>query len=215
VTIEQQLADICKAQEMAIPKDKHTGAQVTSIYGTPMGETQDCWLVRCSHSLNKPASVAEIAQAEEALGLLIPQEYQNFITIANGAELFSVPVVCEEFPQPHIRYRLFGTKDLVDYNVRFLQRFRAHFADDPKYKEARSLNYLAICDAYDGNYQAVLLEGRKAGIVFLLFRESLRVPYDETEAEFYYTIADSFEQWLELIHKTKGWGGRGRLTAGL
>ena len=81
---------------------------------------------------------------------------------------------------------------------------------DPAYRNIHTLNYVAFCNAHDGNYLAILREGPEQGKVFFLDHEYEFFPYDESTIEAYYTIAESLEAWLELVAKTKGWGGFGR-----
>ena len=87
--------------------------------------------------------------------------------------------------------------------------------DDVDFRNVQRLNYLAICDATDNNYQAILLEGLERGTVFFLNHEYFGRPYTERDSDLYYTLASSVEAWFELIVESGGWGGRGEMTGGL
>jgi hypothetical protein len=76
----------------------------------------------------------------------------------------------------------------------------------PDFRDFHTLNYVAFCDAHDGNYLAILREGPEQGKVFFLDHEYLFRPYSERDADLYYTVAESLEAWLELVVKTKGVG---------
>jgi hypothetical protein len=218
MTIDSALSTITKMPGLAIPKEAHSYERVKRILGEPSGETTGAWVVACTHVLTNPATAADIKGAEDELGFGIPEEYRRLLRISNGASLFVVPQIWlhDTFPgAQHVQYRLFGTEELVDTHSKLLGIFRDNYADDPELRHVMSVNYLAICDATDGNYQAILLQGPEHGKVFLLLNELLGRPYSEGDRDLYYTIADSLENWLQLISDTGGWGGRGQLTGGL
>jgi hypothetical protein len=213
MSIAKLLADLIDIKELAIPKRQRTHEQVTFAYGEPT-DSRGQWLVHCSHRLRKPASTREIRQAEGKLGFRLPREYVRFLKVTNGAKLFCIPMRYDP-KEIHTRHHLFGTRELVSMNRKLFRIFRECYKDDPEYCNVNAVNYLAFCDAYDGNYQSFLLEEQGRGKVFLLFREFLYRPYARGDAYFCYTIAPSFEEWLKLILQTRGWGGRGVLTSGL
>ena len=88
--------------------------------------------------------------------------------------------------------------------------FRNVYSNEWEFRECRQLNYLAVCDADDGNYQSLLLRPEFDQRVFLLFHELFYRPLSENDREFNYTIAESLSAWLALIAAvTGGWAGRG------
>ena len=203
---------------LAIPKSIHTLENVEFVFGPIAGETKDAWLVQCSHAFHPPASLLEIREAEQQLGFPFPSQYRDLLQITNGARLFCVPRKWLEQTSPgamHIRFELYGCNELVRMNKRIRETFLGAYADDPEYKECRQLNYMAFCNAEDGNFQSLLLEDVLNSQIFLLFHEFSYRPYDMRDAEFCYRISDSLTSWLELIQSSGGWEGRGVLTSGL
>jgi len=182
-------------------------------FGQIAGETEEEWLIPCWHILNPPATCVEIEMAQEQLGYKLPEELHQFLQIANGARLYCLTPLwlLDTFPNAQYqRYHIFSTLELVKINREMLETFR-HFARlDPAYRNIHTLNYVAFCDAHDGNYLAILREGPEQGKVFFLDHEYEFFPHDESTIEAYYTVAESLEAWLELVAKTKGWGGFGR-----
>ena len=182
-------------------------------FGQIAGETEEEWLIPCWHILNPPATRVEIEMAQEQLGYKLPEELHQFLQIANGARLYCLTPLwlLDTFPNAQYqRYHIFSTLELVKINREMLETFR-HFARlDPAYRNIHTLNYVAFCDAHDGNYLAILREGPEQGKVFFLDHEYEFFPHDESTIEAYYTVAESLEAWLELVAKTKGWGGFGR-----
>jgi len=182
-------------------------------FGQIAGETEEEWLIPCWHILNPPATRVEIEMAQEQLGYKLPEELHQFLQIANGARLYCLTPLwlLDTFPNAQYqRYHIFSTLELVKINREMLETFR-HFARlDPAYRNIHTLNYVAFCDAHDENYLAILREGPEQGKVFFLDHEYEFFPHDESTIEAYYTVAESLEAWLELVAKTKGWGGFGR-----
>jgi hypothetical protein len=204
---------------LAIPKSIHRLDHIEAVFGAVAGETNESWLVPCSHVFNPPATVEQIEAAERRLGLSFPDEYKRFLTIANGAKLFIVRRrwIQESFPgSDSVRHYLFGCDELVRLNNKLLATFLANYAGDPEYKQTTAVNYLAFCNAEDGNYQAFHLESAvRTKPVFLLFHELLYRPYSVLDSEFYYTISESMTSWLELVLQSGGWEGRGSQVGGL
>jgi hypothetical protein len=182
-------------------------------FGQIAGETEEEWLIPCWHILNPPATRVEIEMAQEQLGYKLPDELHQFLQIANGARLYCLTPLwlLDTFPNAQYqRYHIFSTLEVVTINQNLLKDFRAMLGNDPDFRDLHTLNYVAFCDAHDGNYLAILREGPEQGKVFFLDHEYLFRPYSERDADLYYTIAESLEAWLELVVKTKGWGGFGR-----
>jgi hypothetical protein len=220
MTIARLLFKILDMSALAIPKDKHRREDISRVFGKGVfcGETAAAWLVRCSHTIGLPAKDTDIRQAEEEIGLTIPEEYREFLRQCNGARLFQIPQVWQQdvFPQAtHVHYDVFGTTQLVRTNRLVWERFRSVLGHDPDFRDVTRMNYVVMCDATDGNYQAVLLEGQDQGKVFFLDHEYFYRPYSELDSDLYYTIASSVTEWFEVIIRTGGWGGRGKMTGGL
>jgi len=216
--IRDALEKILHQQEMSFSKTE-CDPEYMRLFLTPavVRETEVAWIVSCRHILKPPAKPAEIVWTETELGYELPEELDEFLSITNGAQLYKVPgawipdwVRQAEPEAGYVRYHLFSTLELIKINREMLETFR-HFARlDPAYRNIHTLNYVAFCNAHDGNYLAILREGPEQGKVFFLDHEYEFFPYDESTIEAYYTIAESLEAWLELVAKTKGWGGFGR-----
>jgi hypothetical protein len=205
-------------RNLEVPKSCLSNEQVVLLSDAIAGETQTSWLIECSHALNPPATVESIESAEKDLGFPIPEQYRRFLEVADGAELFVVPTpwLGPEFQSPaHVWYRLFGCRKLTEVNLELFRAFRDVYSDDPELRDCHRLNYLAFCDADDSNYEAMLVQEGMDRRVFLLFHELFYRPYSDVDRDFYYSIADSLEDWLDLIIRTRGWGGRGPLTGSL
>lgn len=202
------------ANYWAIRKDwLYDKADLLRSFGQIVGETEQEWLVPCWHILNPPATLAEIDEAQRQLGYELPEQLHQFLRVANGARLYCLTPLwlLDTFPNAkYQRYHIFGTAELVTVNQNLLSWFRSMLGDDPDFCDSHILNYIAFCDAHDGNYLAILLQGPEKGKVFFLDHEYLFRPYSELNTDLYYTIVKSFEDWLELLIKTKGWGGFGK-----
>lgn len=216
--MKMALDRITEMGTLAIPKEVHSLSEVQFVFDEIAGQTDDAYLVPCSHSLNPSALAQDIQQAEDELEFRIPSDYKDFLHITNGAKLFCAPRkwLQDHLPQAmHVRFHLFSCKELVQINKNLLKTFRAAYARDPEYRDCLRLNYLAFCYAEDGNYQSLLLDDFRDSQVFLLFHEFSYRPYDVRDADLNYKIADSLQSWLELIRDSGGWEGRGEMTSGL
>jgi hypothetical protein len=175
-------------------------------------EDEETWRIPCRHRVFPGASEEALAQAEQAMGFPLPEALKELLQITNGLELYVSPAAGYYSPTFHIEYRIFSTTELVTINQNLLKDFRAMLGDDPDFRDVHALNYVAFCDAHDGNYLAILLEGPERSKVFFLDHEYLFRPYSEQDADLYYTVAPSLDAWLELVAKTEGWGGFGEPT---
>ncbi len=200
----------------AVRKDwLYDKADLLQSFGQSVGEAEREWLIPCWHFLNSPATTAEIDEAQKRLGYELPKAIYHFLQITNGAKLYCLTPLwlLDTFPDAEYqRYHIFNLSELVTVNQNLLSWFRLMLGDDPDFCDFHTLNYIAFCDAHDGNYLAILLEGLSRGKVFFLDHEYLFRPYSELDIDVYYTVAESFDAWLELLIKTKGWGGFGRLV---
>jgi hypothetical protein len=212
----------CRIQAMVgtrhlrVPKVAYSRDRVTRVVGADaVSESSDSWLVKCTQHPNPPATPAEIDSAEQALGYALPVGIRRLLLCANGGRFYAVPLVWQHdvFPNAtHVRYHIFSCSELIEYNCRLLQTFHKLLGDDPDFVQYERLNYLAFCDAHNGNYLAALLEGSATGRVFLLDREYSFRPYSDLDSDLYYSVADSLETWLDLVQSTGGWGGFGQLA---
>jgi hypothetical protein len=211
--INTYLKAILEQQVLVCPKRMHTREGLIFTFGDVLIETEDAWLVPCTHTTYAPALPEDIRAIEQSLGFALPESLHHFLQLTNGAQLYVAPLAWKpswSTKGDYIHYHIFSTLELVKINREMLETFR-HFARlDPSYRNIHTLNYVAFCDAHDGNYLAILREGPEQGKVFFLDHEYEFFPYDESTIEAYYTIAESLEAWLELVAKTKGWGGFGR-----
>jgi len=115
-------------------------------------------------------------------------------------------------------YWLFGTQELVDRNRWMLDQFldcrELMFGDDPEFCDVFRLNYLAFCDVRDWNYNAFLVDPPQPEIIFFLHHGYFYRPYSDLDADLYFTVAHSFEEWLQQLIDGGG-EGEGRLSRGL
>jgi hypothetical protein len=211
--INTYLKAILEQQVLVCPKRMHTREGLIFTFGDVLIETEDAWLVPCTHTTYAPALPEDIRAIEQSLGFALPESLHHFLQLTNGAQLYVAPLAWKpswSTKGDYIHYHIFSTLELVKINREMLETFR-HFARlDPAYRNIHTLNYVAFCDAHDGNYLAILREGPEQGKVFFLDHEYEFFPHDESTIEAYYTVAESLEAWLELVAKTKGWGGFGR-----
>jgi len=211
--INTYLKAILEQQVLVCPKRMHTREGLIFTFGDVLIETEDAWLVPCTHTTYSPALPEDIRAIEQSLGFALPESLHHFLQLTNGAQLYVAPLAWKpswSTKGDYIHYHIFSTLELVKINREMLETFR-HFARlDPTYRDMHTLNYVAFCDAHDGNYLAILREGPEQGKVFFLDHEYEFFPYDESTLEAYYTVAESLEAWLELVVRTNGWGGFGR-----
>jgi hypothetical protein len=216
--VQSVLSEILAMHRLTVPKKDVTLQTITSVFAEDYLEIDDGWSLRCYHERNAPVSDEEIRELERALSIKVPQGYQEFLQMSNGARLFIVSRKGkhEVFPgSRHIRYNLFGASELVEINRKLFGEFRTFLGTDPAYKDMLKSNYLAFCDVADGNFLSILLEGRARGRVFFMNHEYYYCPYSEAVSDLNYTLAQSFEDWLKLLIQTGGWGGRGHMVGGL
>jgi hypothetical protein len=211
--INTYLKAILEQQVLVCPKRMHTREGLIFTFGDVLIETEDAWLVPCTHTTYAPALPEDIRAIEQSLGFALPESLHHFLQLTNGAQLYVAPLAWKpswSTKGDYIHYHIFSTLELVTINQNLLKDFRAMLGNDPDFRDLHTLNYVAFCDAHDGNYLAILREGPEQGKVFFLDHEYLFRPYSERDADLYYTVAESLEAWLELVVKTKGWGGFGR-----
>lgn len=207
ISIEKQLHAILEQQNLIFPKADKSREEVYSTFENAVAETSDTWRVPCTHILYPAASPKEIEHAERQLGFAIPQDLRNLLQLTNGARLFVSPMVWKPEWGPRIDYEgchILGTNELINVNQTLLKQFHLAFADDPDFRDIYVLNYIAFCDALNGNFHAMQLSGLKQGEIFFLDREGLGRPYYDEFAYMYLPIAKSLRDWLEMIAKTQG-----------
>jgi hypothetical protein len=201
-------------QWLAVPKSIYPYERIVELADDVAGETDVAWLIRCHHTANLPATAEQISSAERLLGFRLPESLHRFYRLADGGKFFVVPApwLQPEFPNAeHIRYHIFSTAELVTFHQQCMTTFRAMLGEDPDFQHLHALDYIAFCDAHNGNYLALLLEGPDQGKVFFLHREGLFRPYNAYEFDLYYIVADSLEDWLERVIRTQGWDGFGEM----
>ena len=189
--------------ELAIPKKIYERSYVIDLAGTITGETPQDWLVPCHHIVNPPAAPGQITRIKEVLKLEVPIQLRQFLELSNGAKLYSL------LGSSIARYELFNTDEIINVNAELWENFRGLLGNDRDFKDVSRLNYLAFCDALDGNYIAIILDGPHQGEIFFLLHELCYRPFSEDDLEFYPIIASSFANWLKLLIETKGSGGFG------
>jgi len=194
------------------PKEKYTYQGLTFTFGNTVIDMEDRWLIPCTHKLFAPASSEQMAAVEEIIGYELPEDFREFLQMTNGAQLYVAPLGWKPSwsqRENFIEYLIYSSEELITLNRTLLQDFRIMLGKDPDFQEIHKLNYLAFCDAHDGNYLAILLEGPFRGMIFYLDKEYLFRPYSEIEADFYYIVTQSFGRWMRLVADTKGTGGFG------
>jgi hypothetical protein len=220
--IRTVLKEILQQHEMIFFKNELDPEYVRLFLGSAVEETEAAWIVHCHHILKPPAMLEDIVRVETALGYKLPAELVEFLSITNGAWLYRIPGAWapdwarQEDPEAgYTLYHVFSTTELVTVNRNLLSDFRSMLGEDPDFRDLHTLNYIAFCDAHDGNYLAILLEGPEKDKIFFLDHEYLFRPYSELDVDLYYTIAESLEAWLELVVRTKGRGGFGKPSTGV
>jgi hypothetical protein len=220
--IRTVLENILQQHEMIFSKNELDPEYVHLFLGSAVEETEAAWIVPCHHILKPPAMPEDIIWAETTLGYALPAELVELLSITNGARLYRTPDAWapdwtrQKDPEAgYTLYHVFSTTELSIVNRSLLSCFRSMLGDDPDFRDFHTLNYIAFCDAHDGNYLAILLEGPDKGKVFFLDHEYLFRPYSELDADVYYTIAESLKAWLELVVRTKGRGGFGKPSTGV
>jgi hypothetical protein len=214
------LSDVYKraldTKELAMPKATYERSDVdVFVAGDVIHETEQYWLVPCGHITNVPATAEQVAWMEKETGLKVPEQLSQFLFLSNGAKLFCLYSIGWDgvrLPDPScMRYPIFSASEIVELNKELWDNFWDALGDDPDFCHTTRLNYIAFCDAHDGNYLAILVEEPYVGQVFFLHHELLFRPFSEREfdREFYPIIAPSFTAWLELLVDTKGWDGFG------
>jgi len=213
--LKEALEQILKQEAVFIPRGEVSEEYVRLILqSSVVREMAEGWWVECRHRLRTPASEGAIQAAEAALGHHLPEALQDLLKITDGARLYEIPGawvpdwVREQDPEASlVLYHLFSTSELVAVNRKLFCLFRDVLGDDPDFRHVEQLNYVAFCDAHDGNYLAILLEGPEAGKVFLLHHEYWYRPYGEREVDLYYTVAKSLEEWLWQVTVSEWWVG--------
>jgi hypothetical protein len=206
---------VLDTKELAMPKAIYERSDVdVFVAGDVIPGTEQCWLVPCGHIINAPATAEQVAGMEKEIGLKVPEQLSQFLLLSNGAKLFCVYSVWDGIPLPNpslMRYPVFNTSEIAELSKELWDNFQGALGDDPDFRHFTRLNYIAFCDAHDGNYLAILVEEPYVGQIFFLNHELLFRPFSEHEfdREFSPIIAPSFTAWLELLADTNGWNGFG------
>lgn len=203
MSIHAVLRDVLAMEKLSFPKGPDL-EQLKQTFGNLLEDHGETWRVKCSHRCSPPVSEAAVRQAEEKLGFALPAQLHTFLRATNGAELFVFP----GFDTPFVLYKILGTEELIAQQRKALEVFHYVLGTDTEFKDVQLLNYVAFCDVNDGNYLGIVLEGPERGKVFFLDREGCFRPYSERDAEMYYTLADSLENWLVLVRDTGGCDGQ-------
>jgi hypothetical protein len=206
---------VLDTRDLAFPK---------AVYGRPdvdvfltadvVPETEHSWLVPCRHETSPPATKEHIAWMGKELGIAVPEELGQLLLLSNGPKLFCVHSTRNGVPLPtpsRVRYPLLSASQIVALNKELWDTFWGCLGEDPDFCQVTRLNYIAFCDAHDGNYLAVQSEAPYVGQVFYLDHELLFRPFSDHEfdREFYPVVAPSITAWLDLLADTSGWNGFG------
>lgn len=193
---------------LVVPEGHRTSLWLQQKFASSTQRSDGGWLIPCRHVLQPPASVERIAQVEKDLGSSLPDDLRQFLLLSNGADLFVVEWRHTlDWSEQTTLYHIKGASELRDSYHTMLEECRRD--PDPQYRECTHLNYAAFCDMGDGDYLAALLEGTNRGSVIYVDRGFALGyhPYDDWTCEGYRIIADSFENWLQILINTNGWGG--------
>lgn len=213
--LEKLWREVLRFSVLHVPKARYTYEELEEMVEGIVGETAEAWLVRCWHEPNAPVNEDTLWEMEQEMkqvwGKSIPEELRQLLRLADGGRLFVLSLKDWQGIAPYARYHIFSTTELATINRNLLKDFRAMLGSDPDFRDFHVLNYVAFCDAHNGNYLAILLEGPERGKVFFLYKEYLFRPYSKLDADLYYTVAPSLEAWLELVVRTKGWDGFGEM----
>jgi hypothetical protein len=219
MSIKSVLEDLLAVRSLSIPKPEvHWAGRnlewMNRVFANGFRQTDTTWEVACMHLLSPPASEGDIANVAESLEISVPSDLREFWQISNGAELFVAMCRGEEAcirdsmspgSSRIVRYKLSGTSDIIRLNRDLFRIFKECYPDCKDMK----LNYIAFCEAMDGNYQSMLLEQPGLGKVFMLHHEHIYCPHDEKHCILNDTLAESLEAWFRLLIDTGGFGGRG------
>lgn len=204
---ETYLQAILDEKVIIRPKRSFTHEEVVDIHGQAPSESEDAWRLPCTHTVNPPATPSALALVEHEIEQELPDSLRDLLLLANGLKLYIAPLAGGG---EYVEYHIFSTEELAYWKREMYNVFRATYKDDPELCDIRILNYVAFCDAHDGNYLAIVSEGARTGQIFFLNHELCFRPYSEQDSDFYFIVAESIEAWLETIWRTKGLGGFGR-----
>jgi SMI1 / KNR4 family (SUKH-1) len=171
------LQKILAIDKLEIPKTSpYDPTLVREVFGGNVEETDRAWLIPCTHSLNPPASLQQVRDAEAKLGMVFPAQLSILLELCDGAKLFVAAQAGrdESFPKQqhlHVRYRLFGSEELVDVNRGLWSYFKSRIDGYPEHQNLSGLNYVALGDATNGDYYGIGLDGEKKDQVFLVHHE--------------------------------------------
>lgn len=210
MSIAETLYNLLKQTVLEVPKARYTREEMVKIVGANYSETSDSWLVPCVQLAYPSATDEEISHTEGKLNLKLPIDLRRFLSLSNGGKFYQIPLVWlqDTFPgAQHVRYHIFSTSEIVEINACLFHQFRQILGDDPDFRDYYRLNYVAFCDAHNGNYLAILLDEPERGKVFFLHHGYFYRPYSELDADLYYYVAGSLERWLEIVLETGGWKG--------
>lgn len=206
-SLDVWLREIMRQSYYGIPKSRYTHDEVVDMFGiSAINGDSVYWFIPYRHQIFSGANDDDITQTEQSLKITLPLELKELLQISDGIWLYMLNLSWFTHG-PYIKYRIFSSSELARVNHELLDNFRQMLGEDPDFREISMLNYIAFCDAHDGNYLAIILDGMKQGYIFFLDHEYLFRPYSERDADLYYTVAPSLEEWLRILAHTYGWGG--------
>lgn len=218
MSIASKLQALLEQKILAVSWQDYSPEQIARVTGDLPETLGDRWLVPCRHQLSPPATRSELQETERAMCITLPENLRQFLELSNGARLYIVSVYwLRSGPDivEHTRYHILSASELIQVNYGLLKCFREVLGNDADFASMDRLNYLAFCDAHNGNYLAIIMEGPEAGKVFFLDHEGFFRPYSELDTDIYYMVAPSFEEWLDLVIEEHGWRGFGEDVPGI
>lgn len=199
-------------RHLLVPRERYSEEILLDHFALdPHVSTSTHWAISCVHTFSPAATDIQIKNLENHFGQNFPQELQVLLSITDGAELFRVEYKGSALGNYWVaRYRLLSSSELMRVNAEILDTFQSDNENYPEFKAVNSLNYLAFCDVGDGNYLAINTTEEVKPCVFFLDHEYAYYPYGiEFTHDAYSYVADSIDDWLELLVKTGGWDAMG------
>jgi hypothetical protein len=204
------LARVIESKWYAVSKSEVPDAEALSLhYGDiEISDEGDFWLAGVGSNGYDPATSAEIDAVWWLYGGQVPEDYRNFLSESDGADLFGHYLTDGEGNQVyHFECSLLSTENIQDFHPEFTKIARKHLAELGKLdspNEAILLNYIPIADVLDGNFVGLSLHPQQFGAVFLLYQGSGYIPYEPNSAVYDVVFADSFTEWLTSVLDSYG-----------
>lgn len=194
----------------AVPKSEVPNADALSHHygGIKVEDEGDYWLAEVTSNSYEPATSADVDAVWWLYGGQVPEDYRNFLSETNGADLFGHYLLDGEGNRVyHFECSLLSAQNIQDFHPEFTKIARKHLGELGKLEsptEAILLNYVPVADVLDGNFVAISLHPHQFGTVFLLYQGSGYIPYEPNSAVYDVIFAESFTEWLNAVFDSYG-----------